>query len=74
MLDICSSSHIHPAVCVALLRQYFGSDPYGDFWPLPLQKKLISLKNPTIQQRTVRSFHKILLKLSFYKTKTMRAC
>ncbi|CAI8617039.1 unnamed protein product [Vicia faba] len=38
MLDLPSSSRIHHVVHVSLLRPYFGSNPTGDFKPLPSQK------------------------------------
>ncbi|XP_058783174.1 uncharacterized protein LOC131657833 [Vicia villosa] len=40
LLDLPSSSHIHPVVHVSLLRPYFGSEPESDFCPLPLNRPL----------------------------------
>lgn len=45
MLDLASSSRIHPVGHVSLLRPYFGSDPKDDFCPLSLQDKIPFLEN-----------------------------
>lgn len=48
LLDLPSSSHIHPVVHVSLLRPYFGTEPKTDFRLLPFNK-LIDFMRPDLE-------------------------